>query len=121
MKMVQHSKLKPSRVYLGVVFPCGVPVELPPSFPEAEVSTLLSNGWQIVPEPTPNLRPVDGGPVLDPIDPNPIPTPKAVEVTAAVPVVETTTTESPVVDVEETKTTKPLEFHRNPAVVNRKK
>lgn len=118
MKLVN---LKRTATYLGVRFPKGVPVELPADFPEDQAATLIAWGWTEVLAPTPNLRPVDGGPVLDPIDPNPIPTPKAVEVTAAVPVVETTTTGSPVVDVEETKTTKPLEFHRNPAVVNRKK
>ena len=103
MKMVQHSKLKPSRVYLGVVFPCGVPVELPSDFPEAEVATLLSNGWQVVSEPTPNLRPKD--------DPD----------TTPPPVLHEEIKTEPPPPVEETKTEKPLEFHRNPAVVSRKK
>ena len=111
MKLVQHSKLKPSRVYLGVVFPCGVPVELPPSFPEAEVATLLSNGWEIVPEPTPNLRPKD----------DPDTTPILVDSKTEPPVLHEEIKTEPPPPVEETKTDKPAEFHRNQAIVNRKK
>ena len=130
MKLVN---LKRTATYLGVRFPKGVPVELPADFPEDQAATLIAWGWTEVFEPTPNLRPADGGPVIDPSDPNPIrttatppPTAKEHKLTGASQTVpptldETTKTDSPVVDVEETKTAKPLEFHRNPAVVNRKK
>lgn len=57
MKLVQH--LSPKRIYLGVFFPHGVPVELPKDFPQHEVGTLLSWGWSVVEEtePEPDQEP----------------------------------------------------------------
>ena len=116
MKLVQRFPGKPSRSYLEVVFPRDVPVELPADFPEHEVANLLSWGWEVVQEygvfPTPNLRPKDGDPDTTPI---------LVDSKTEPPVVHEEIKTEPPPPVAEHKTEKPLEFHRNPAVVNRKK
>jgi len=45
MKLVQS--MSPSRSYLGVTFLHGVAVTLPPDFPDDQVQTLLSWGWEV--------------------------------------------------------------------------
>jgi hypothetical protein len=48
MKLVQS--MSPSRTYLGVTFPLGVPVQLPDGYPADAVTDLLSWGWQALPD-----------------------------------------------------------------------
>ena len=49
MKLKQN--MSPSRTYLGVTFPKGVTVTLPPDFPPDQAQHLLDWGWERVDKP----------------------------------------------------------------------
>ena len=110
MKVIQTMREK--MTLHGVQFPRNREVELPADWPffETSVENLEAWGFTIIHDPTPNLRPKD----------DPDTTPILVDATVAPESHEQIKTEPPP-QVEETKTDKPAEFHRNPAIVNRKK
>ena len=108
MKFVQHARVK--RILEGINFPLGVPVEVPGDFP-IQASDMVAMGFTVVHDPTPNLRPKDV----------PDTTPILVDSKTEPPVLHEEIKTEPPPPVEETKTDKPAEFHRNPAIVNRKK
>jgi len=100
MKFVQNARVK--RIIEGINFPLGVPVEVPDGYP-IRAEDMVAMGFTIV------------APVGDPDT-----TPILVDSKTEPPVVHEEIKTEPPPPVEETKTDMPLEFHRNPAVVNRK-
>ena len=123
MKVIQTMREK--MTLHGVQFPRNREVELPADWPffETSVENLEAWGFTIIHDPTPNLRPKDDPdttPIL--VDGKAVPPPgiKEHKIETPPPVLHEADSTEPPPPVAESKTDMPLEFHRNPAVVNRK-